>query len=123
MAEAAKDTERAFFEQVAQGYDAALGAAESALRSQPGADEYFEAADELAELRQRLVGVEGVRAFHAVLGESLQAMAHSFFAVLDGSTADRPEERVVAADLEGRRLEQGLHERWVDFLLETGRLE
>lgn len=112
--------EWAAFNQVAQGYDATLRAAEAALQAQPGADDYFDAANQVAELRRRLADEEGVRAFRVVLAESLQTLAHTFFALLDGATADDPRERIFATDREGRRLEQGLHERWADFLLATG---
>lgn len=121
MPPSSEELEAAFFRQVAEAYDTALRTTVAAVTAEPGTDEYFEARVALASLRDRLQDPEGVRAFEEVLSEALRSLAHSFFAILDGASLSE-EERVIAVGLQGQELRQGLHEHWVEFLFDTGRL-
>lgn len=119
----AEELEQAFFRQLAEAYDAACSSIQRALRGSPGADAYFESEDALKLLRERVGDEPALAAVDAVMSEMLRSVTHSFCAILDGAAADSPSERVVASGLDGDRLREGLHQRWVDFLIETGRLD
>jgi hypothetical protein len=115
--------ERELFRQVASAYDAAIEAAMLALHSSEEAELVYEAEAAFALLRCRLDDEAAIDAYRTAIAGTLRIMCHSFFAVLDGASADSPDQRVVAADLDGRRLAEGLHEHWVAYLMETGRAE
>lgn len=58
-----------------------------------------------------------------VLSECLRALAISFLVILDGGTPLADKSRVFVVNEDGRHLGEGLHDAFVSYLLETGRLE
>lgn len=58
-----------------------------------------------------------------VFSECFRGLAVSFLTILDGGTALADTGRLYLVDEEGRSLGEGLHDDFVTYLLETGRLE
>ena len=58
----------------------------------------------------------------AVFSECLRGLAVSLLTVLDGGTAAAEKGRVSLVDERGQRLGEGLHDEFVAYLMETGRL-
>lgn len=57
-----------------------------------------------------------------VFDECLRGLAVSIFTVMDGGSAAAEKGRVYLVDQNGKRLGEGLHEEFVGYLLDTGRL-
>ena len=58
-----------------------------------------------------------------VFSECLSGLAVSFLTMLDGGTALAEKGRIYLVDEEGNRLGEGLHDEFLGYLIETGRLE
>ena len=62
-------------------------------------------------------------AVRSAVGEVLRGLSVSFLSVLDGATRLSANGRLYVVDEKGKRLGEGLHERFVEFLLDTGRMK
>lgn len=111
-------TRTSLFEQVAGGYDCALESVADGIAGDAGEHDPPAVATAFATLAAQL-DERGREALARVTADALQIFAHSFFAVLDGATEG---EDVRVTDVHGVELEEGLHEHWVEFLLDTGRM-
>lgn len=57
-----------------------------------------------------------------VLSECLRGLAVSFFTILDGGTKLAEDGRIYIVDQDGNRLGEGLHDEFVSYLIESGRM-
>ncbi|MCO5356069.1 hypothetical protein [Acidovorax kalamii] len=62
------------------------------------------------------------QAVRAVLREGLRGFAHTIFVALDGGTHLAEHGRLYVVDADGKSIGEGLHESFVDHLLDSGRL-
>ena len=58
-----------------------------------------------------------------VLAEAMSGLLHNVLVTMDGGSSSAESGRVYPADAEGRVLEDGLHERFYEHLLDTGRMK
>ena len=57
-----------------------------------------------------------------VLSECFRGLGHSFLVALDGGTALAEKGRLYVVDEHGSRVGEGLHDDFVGYLIDTGRL-
>jgi len=58
-----------------------------------------------------------------VFSECFQGLAISFLTIIDGGTALAEKGRVYLVDQKGTKLGEGLHDEFVEYLMDTGRLD
>ena len=116
-------TKKDLFEDMATTLDSWSAASTSALAN-PDADLTW-ADQENAFIRLRTVLLEaGVceTEIANVLSECFRGIAVSFLAILDGGTKLAEDGRVYVVDQDGNRLGEGLHDEFVSYLIESGRM-
>lgn len=75
-------------------------------------------------VREGLVASEVDEAdMSSVLSETLRGLAISFLTILDGGTKLTEKGRVYLVDEAGSRLGNGLHDDFVSYLIDSGRLD
>jgi hypothetical protein len=112
---------RAFFEDLAGAEDTARAGARSLLEE----DEvpiWVHDAEPVRVLRQALTSPEQVDAFSRVATDLVNIALHSALVAIDGGSASAEVGRVQLVDEAGENLGDGLHELYIDYLLETGRM-
>jgi len=112
------------FEDISQSMDSWVEAVSDAL-IKPEADlAWVEDRDLYRKLQNELcisrVNGESIR---RVLAECLRGFAVSFFATIDGDTALGEKGRVHLVDEDGRNLGESLHDDFVGYLMDSGRLQ
>lgn len=96
----------------------------TAALTKPNADaEWVEDLESLAEIRNAIVaaGVDE-KAVAQILSECFRGLAISVLTILDGGTQLSERGRVVAVDENGDQLGDDLHNEFVTYLIESGRL-
>lgn len=58
-----------------------------------------------------------------VLAEGMRGLINGVLTTIDGGTASAEVGRVELTDVDGHVLAEGLHERFVDYLFDSGRLQ
>lgn len=112
-----------FFEDVAVAVETFVGSARELLTTESAAPIWIDNEDAYNRVRSALVS-GGVRTadLEAVFEEILRGLSHSFFAILDGASHLAETGRVYLVDERGNHLGEGLHERYVSYLFDSGRL-
>jgi uncharacterized protein (DUF2267 family) len=112
---------QAFFRDLAGVRDHAAAKAREALADDPAAWTAVPAAFE--RLRSKLDSPEDAQAFAAAVEEFVDVVLHSVLVAIDGGSASAEVGRVWLVDEAGESLGEGLHELFVDYLFDTGRME
>jgi hypothetical protein len=115
------ELQRAFFEDLAQVEDAAMANAREAL-SGPEVPAWVESEDAVATLRASLKSRDQVDAMATFVRDMVHEAVHSVLVAIDGGSASAEVGRVHLADERGASLGDALHEYYVDYLLDTGRM-
>jgi hypothetical protein len=115
------ELQRAFFEDLAQIEDAAMGNAREAL-SGPEVPAWVENEAAVATLRATLRSRDQVDALATFVKEMVHEAVHSVLVAIDGGSASAEVGRVELVNEAGVPLGDALHELYVDYLLETGRM-
>ncbi len=111
----------AFFEDLARALDYWVDAVATTVESPQDSSRWMEDMAPYQRLSEALGGrtVE----LRLALEEGMRGLLLSALVIVDGGTASAEIGRVHLTDTEGHELAEGLHELFVDHLIETGRLE
>lgn len=112
---------KAFFEDLAVIRDSAWVSAQAALLDDGNMWVSDIAAFE--RLRSTLRSDEDVESFTTAIEEFVHIAIHSVLVAIDGGSASAEVGRVQLVDENAESLGDGLHELFVDYLFETGRME
>ena len=74
-------------------------------------------------LRSKLRSSEDVEAFSTAVRELVHVALHSALVAIDGGSSSAEVGRVHLVDAHGNSLGDGLHELFVTYLFDTGRME
>lgn len=114
------DLQRAFLEDIAVAVTYWVETVAATVEDPASSNPWMDDPDAFQRLGELLDGrTDDLR---VVLGEGMLGLAHSFLNILDGATASAEIERVQVVDSHGRPLADGLHELFVDHMIETGRI-
>lgn len=111
------------FEDIATAMESWTAAASDALTNEDSDLTWVESSEPYQQIRQALVaGGVSSETVAKVLSECLRGFGASVFVALDGGTRLAETGRLYLVDDNGNRLGEGLHDDFVGYLLETGRL-
>ena len=116
-------TEQSLYEALANTYDHWLS---TAVKSMENADSNLQWTDQpeaFQKLAEALRETENIPSFEQVLSEIIRGVLHSTLVTLDGGTTLAEKTNLTITDDNGYELHKYLHEEFVSFLLETGRLK
>ena len=116
-----EELRRAFFEDLARIEDEALGDAREAL-SGPSVPDWVESEAAVTTLRAALTSRDQVDAMATFVKDMVHEAVHSVLVAIDGGSASAEVGRVQLVSENGVPLGDALHEMYVDYLLETGRM-
>jgi len=109
-----------FFESLARIEENAVSSAREALQGAPPI--WAERPEVFVRLAEVCSTGEAAEDFAAAVWEFVHVAIHSALVVMDGGAADADVD-VQLTDGAGNSMGSGLHERFVDYLFETNRLE
>jgi hypothetical protein len=115
------DVLRAFFEDLAREVDRATRSAREAMLRNDG-PAWAEDPRPFNVLREKLRSEDEIDAFASAARDFVYVALHSTLVAIDGGSASAEVGRVWLVDEGGRRLGEGLHESFFDYLFETGRM-
>lgn len=116
-------TKNDLFEDMARALEAWSTAASEALTDPQSDLVWVEDEKPYREIQHALVAAGVARETLAkVLSECFRGLGHSFLVALDGGTALAEKGRLYVVDEHGRRVGEGLHDDFVGYLIDTGRL-
>ena len=117
-------TKTDLFEDIAIAMEWWVTEVSSALTVSNAPIDWVEAQEPYKRLQSVLAGSSTSREdVQSVFRESLLGFAVSFLTVLDGGTASAEKGRMYLVDAAGQHLGEGLHDDFVSYLMESGRLE
>lgn len=113
-----------FFQDLAAALDVWSQASAESLRSDEADLLWIENKDSRIRIREALeqVGVESSDV-HAVLNECFRGLLVSVLSIIDGATEMAEKGRVHLVNENGKSLGEGLHQEFVNYLFDTGRLK
>ena len=114
-------TERDFFEQVAKTYDVWLAGAIEAIENPEAGSRWSENVESYRILAKVMSGSTEKEAIRKVIRELLAGQLFSLFVIFDGGSALSDVTSLSIVDGSNERFPDGLHERFVEYLFETGR--
>ena len=115
------DLRRALFEDLAQVEDSAMASAREALSGSDVPD-WVESEGAVRTLRAALTSRGQIDAMATFVKEMVHQAVHSVLVAIDGGSASAEVGRVQLVSETGVPLGDALHEMYVDYLLETGRM-
>lgn len=116
-------TKEDFFEDLAAALDSWVASALSALTQPDGDLEWVDSKLSFARLREVLLANSiDETDLSPVFSECLRGFANSFLTILDGGTQLAEHGRVYVVDEDNNRLGEGLHEEFISYLIDSGRL-
>jgi hypothetical protein len=116
-------TKTDLFEDIAIAIESWASAASEAMTSPDANLQWVDAEEPYKAIQQALEkGGVSTAVAKAVLSECFRGFAVSILSTLDGATALAEKGRVYLVDDRGRRFVGGLHDDFVSYLLESGRL-
>jgi hypothetical protein len=111
----------AFFEDLARAMDYWVETVATTVEDPDASSPWMEDREPFERLHAALSGrADDLR---PVLAEGMRGLLNSVLSTIDGGTASAEVGRVGLTDAEGQALAEGLHELFVDYLFDTGRLE
>lgn len=113
-----------FFHDLAAALDAWSQASTDALTTNKAGLQWIEGKDSCSRMREALekAGVES-SAVYAVLDECFRGLLVSVLSIIDGATEMAEKGRVHLVNEDDESLGEGLHQEFVNYLFDTGRLK
>ena len=119
-----KITKLDLFEDIASSMDFWVDAASEALTNADSDLTWVEEQEPYQKLRGLLIDAEvNPEDIEKILKECLRGFAVSILTAIDGGTALAEKGRVHLVDSDGVGLGEGLHEEFVGYLLDSGRIQ
>jgi hypothetical protein len=112
---------RAFFEDLARIEDGAISGAREAL-SGPEVPVWVASEGAVATLRAALTSRDQVDAMATFVRDMVRVALHSVLVAIDGGAASAEVGRLELVDERGKSLGEALHEDYVGYLMDTGRM-
>jgi hypothetical protein len=115
-------SERALFEQLASNLEYWTETAVESLSNPSAPAKWPENPDAFRAVSERLNDPDVRASFRTAIGEVLRGHLHSVLVALDGGSAMAETTTLALVDQNGKKLPEGLHELFLDYLAETDRL-
>ena len=116
-------SKQAMFEDIAEAVDSWSSASASALARIDADTTWIDDQDSLTSLRTALLEAEVLESdVEKIMSECLRGLAVSFLTIFDGGTKLAECGRIYVVDENGDRLGEGLHDDFVSYLLDSGRM-
>ena len=120
-AKGSRDLLRALFEDLASNQDGVADTVREAITS-PSLPSWVEDTEAVLTLRRCLTEPEQVDALARFVRDMVHTAQHSALVAIDGGSASAEVGRLHLTDEHGRTLDGALHELYVDYLFDTGRM-
>ena len=117
------NTKKELFEDLAGVYDSWMSVARDSVSDSEAQLKWVDEPEAFLKLREVLIESKSILHFEQAISEIIQGVLHSTLVVSDGGTklAEKTNLRII--DDDGQVLPRNLHEEFVSYLLETGRLK
>jgi hypothetical protein len=112
---------RAFFDNLAQVEDDALEASREVLLAE-AVPAWCPHPEAVALLRETLTSPEQIEGLSTFVKDVVHVALHSVLVMIDGGASSAAAGRVHLCDENGASIGEGLHEAYVDYLFETGKM-
>jgi len=117
------NTEKELFEDLASIYDSWLSLAKESTSDSEANLNWADEPKAFLKLRETLKESNSQVHFEQVISEIIQGVLHSTLVVFDGGTKLADKTNLKIEDDNGHILPKNLHEEFVSYLMETGRLK
>jgi hypothetical protein len=117
------NTEKELFEELASIYDHWLSVANKSTSDQEANLSWTDTPEAFLKLGELLKAESSQQDFEQVISELIQGVLNSTLVVFDGGTKLAEKTNLNIVDDSGQSLPKNLHEEFVSYLMETGRLK
>ena len=117
------DTKQGLFEDLATIYDYWKSVSSESVSNSEANLKWADEPEAFLKLREVLNESNSMPEFEQVVSEVIQGVLHSTLVVFDGGTKLAEKTNLKIVDDDGQVLPRNLHEEFISYLLETGRLK